>query len=264
MGAIPMKNRPASLTRSIRSLAGFLRLAVGMVVDAAVRPRAFRRPAVRLVFHKQIYFTGMQAAFPVLLAALAVGVALETQMRSVLGSGEEVNVRMQRMVVQGEIAPLLTGLIVLGRSGAAMATELANMKVRGEIRLLYLLGIDPGEYLIAPRLLAATLCLPVLTVFFHLVSSMVAPLAASFFEDVQLVAHYRELFSTMQVGGILLVFLKAMVFGLVISSTACATGIHVPPERTWVPQAAEMSVLRGLVGLLAADLVFAFLRVFLK
>ena len=235
-------SKPAAptLTRSIRSLGGFLRLAVGMVVDSAARPGAFRRPAVRLVFHKQIYFTGMQAVFPVLLAALAVGVALETQMRSVLGGGEEVNVRMQRLIVQGEIAPLLTGLIVLGRSGAAMATELATMKVRGEIRLLYLLGIDPGECLIAPRLLAATLCLPVLTVFFHVVSAVVAPLVASFLEDVQLVAHYRELFSTMQVGGILLVFVKSTVFGLVISATACATGIHVPPEGTWIPQAAEM------------------------
>lgn len=255
-----MVTRSHPSLRLFRSLGGFFGLAGGMVVRSLVRPGVFHRPPVRLVLHKQIYFTGIQALFPVVLAALAVGLALETQMRSVLGSGEELNVRMHKMVVLGEIAPLLAALIVLGRSGAAMATELASMKVRGEIRLLYTLGIDPGDYLLAPRLLAATLALPALTVAFQIVSAMVAPVAASFIEEVQLVAHYRGLFGSFEIHEIVLVYAKSAIFGLVISATACATGIYVPPEGVWIPQAAELAVLRGLVGLLATDLAFAILR----
>ena len=245
--------------RVVLSIVEFTRQALSMVFWA-LRPSVFRRPAVRLVLSKQIYFTGIQAVLPIALAALAIGLTFETQMRSVLGSGVEINVKMNKLVVLGELAPLLAGVIVLGRSGAAMATELASMKVRGEIRSLYLMGVDPGEYLIAPRLLGAAISVPALTLVFQLVAAGLSPVLASFFTDVPLLANYEALCKTIELHEIILVFMKSAVFGLLISSAACASGIFVPPERTWVPQASELAVMRGLAGLLIADIVFAIIH----
>ena len=78
-----------------------------------------RRPAVRQVFYKQVLFTGIQALLPVTVAGLAVGIGLLSQMRSLLGSGTELNVKMLQLVVMREFAPLLSSFIVLGRSGSA-------------------------------------------------------------------------------------------------------------------------------------------------
>jgi phospholipid/cholesterol/gamma-HCH transport system permease protein len=246
-------------SRVVLSILEFARQALSMVFWA-LRPSVFRRSAVRMVLSKQIYFTGIQAVLPISLAALAIGLTFETQMRSVLGSGVEINVKMNKLVVLGELAPLLAGVIVLGRSGAAMATELASMKVRGEIRSLYLMGIDPGEYLVAPRLLGAAISVPALTLVFQLVAAGLSPVLASFFTDVPLLAHYAALRNTLELHEIILVFLKSAVFGLMIASTACASGIFVPPERTWVPQAAELAVMRGLAGLLGTDIIFAIIH----
>jgi len=234
-------------------------LTLGMIL-CALRPSVFRRPAVRLVLSKQVYFTGMQAVLPIALAALAIGLTFETQMRSILGSGVEINVKMNKLVVLGELAPLLAGMIVLGRSGAAIATELASMKVRGEIRSLYLMGVDPGQYLIAPRLLGAAVSVPALTLVFQFVAAGLSPVLASLFIDVPLLTHYEELWRTLELHEIILVFVKSVAFGLIISSAACASGIFVPPERTWVPQAAELAVMRGLVGLLGTDILFAIIH----
>ncbi len=246
-------------SRMVLSILEFTQQTLGMVLWA-LRPSVFRRPAVRLVLSKQIYFTGIQAVLPIALAALAIGLTFETQMRSILGSGVEINVKMNKLVVLGELAPLMAGVIVLGRSGAAMATELASMKVRGEIRSLYLMGIDPGQYLIAPRLLGAAVSVPALTLVFQLVAAGLSPVLASFFIDVPLLTQYSALWNTLELHEIVLVFLKSAVFGLLISSVACASGIFVPPERTWVPQAAELAVMRGLIGLLGADIVFAIIH----
>jgi phospholipid/cholesterol/gamma-HCH transport system permease protein len=241
----------------MRSFLEFFQLTAGVAAHSFSRIGALRQPATTRVFHKQILFTGIQALLPVTVAGLAVGIGLVSQMRSLLGSGVELNVKMMQLVVLREFAPLLTGFIVLGRSGSAMATELAAMKVRGEIRTLYLLGIDPGDYLLVPRVLGCCIAVPALTLVFQLVATGVGPAFASLFVEMRLVPYYIMLIDQIALSDILINLSKTFTFGLIISSVACSTGIYVPAERVWVPQAAELSVLRCFILLLLADLFFA-------
>ena len=243
--------------RLLKSLLSFFQLTVGVAAYACGHIGALRRPAIRLVFYKQLLFTAIQALLPVFIAGLAVGIGLVTQMRSLLGSGVELNVKMMQLVVLREFAPLLTSFIVLGRSGSAMATELAAMKVRGEIRTLYLLGIEPGDYLLVPRIIGCCVAVPALTLVFQLVAAGAGPAVASMFVEIPLTPFYAAMAADVAFGDIVFSLAKTFCLGLIIASVACSTGIFVPPKRTWIPQAAELSVLRGFILLLLTDLLFA-------
>ncbi len=251
-------------TQVVRSVGSFVGQMIEVVGYAGTHLGALRRPAVRLVFHKQVLFTGIQALLPVVIAGLVVGIALMTQMRALLGSGVDLNVKMLRLVVMREFAPLLTAFIVLGRSGSAMATELAGMKVRGELRTLYLLGISPGDYLLVPRIIGCALAVPALTLVFQFVAAVVGPVVASFFVKLELTPFYLELVTEIRLLDVVLSLMKTTLLGLSIAGVACATGCFVPPERTWIPQAAELAVLRGFVLLLGVDLVFALIHMLLS
>lgn len=251
-------------TRVLHSVGTFAGQLVEVIGYAGTHPGALRAAAVRRVFHKQVLFTAIQALLPVTVAGLVVGIALMTQMRALLGSGVDLNVKMLRVVVLREFAPLLTAFIVLGRSGSAMATELAGMKVRGELRTLYLLGVSPGDYLLVPRILGCALAVPALTLVFQFVAAVVGPVVAGCFVKIELAPFYLKLFTGIRLLDVVLSLMKTTLLGLVIAGVACATGCFVPPERVWIPQAAELSVLRGFVLLLVVDLVFAALQILLS
>jgi len=249
--------------RFFAPLAGFIATVPTTALHGIRGVAELRRPSVRAVYQRQIYFTGIQALLPVIIAAAAVGIALQTQMQSLLGSGVEINVRMLQLVVLREFAPLVTAFIILGRSGSAMATELALMKVRGEIRQLYLMGIDPGSYLVVPRVWACIVAAVTLTLLFQLVAVGVGPAATSLLMQTDLQPYYQALLRGLDLKEILLSLAKSATFGAIISGCGCGCGLFVPPQRLWVPQAAELAVMRGFVLLLGADLIFAILDLLL-
>jgi phospholipid/cholesterol/gamma-HCH transport system permease protein len=249
--------------RIFAPLAGFLATVPTTALVGFRHVAELRRPAVRAVYQRQIYFTGIQALLPVMVAAAAVGIALQSQMQSLLGAGVEINVRMLQLVVLREFAPLVTAFIILGRSGSAMATELALMKVRGEIRQLYLMGIDPGHYLIVPRVWACVVSAVALTLLFQLVAAGVGPAATSLLMGNDLLPYYQSLLRGLQLREIALSLAKSATFGAIIAGCGCGSGLFVPPLRAWIPQAAELAVMRGFIILLAADLGFAILSLLL-
>jgi len=254
---------PAGI-RFFAPLAGFLTTIPTTALRGFCHFGELRRPSVRAVYQRQLYFTGIQALLPVMIAAAAVGIALQSQMQSLLGAGVELNVRMLQLVVLREFAPLVTAFIILGRSGSAIATELALMKVRGEIRQLYLMGIDPASYLIVPRVWACIVSTVSLTLLFQLVAAGVGPAATSLLMQTDLLPYYQTLLRGLDFWEMGLSLAKSITFGMIIAGCGCGSGIFVPPQRTWIPQAAELAVMRGFILLLAADLGFAILNLMLS
>ena len=97
--------RPAQ-THVLGSIISFFQLTAGILVHALTHLDALRRRPVMEVTFKQIYFTGIQALLPASFAAVAIGLTMETQLRALLGSGIELNVKMLKLVVLREFAPL--------------------------------------------------------------------------------------------------------------------------------------------------------------
>ncbi len=246
----------ARQTNVLSSTLSFVQLTTGIIIHTATHLDALRRRPVRSLAYKQIYFTGIQALLPVSFAAMAIGFTMETQMRSLLGSGIEINMKMLKLVVLREFAPLFTAFIVLGRSGAAISSELAAMKVQGEIRNLYLMGIDPGDYLIVPRVVGCAVAVPVLTFYFQSIVVGVGPALASTLVEINLGPYYQSFFNSITLSEVVGSMSKNVCFGLIIAATACSSGIYVPASRIWIPQAAELAVMRGFILLLAGDAFF--------
>jgi phospholipid/cholesterol/gamma-HCH transport system permease protein len=152
-----------------------------------------------------------------------------------------------------EIGPLITAVIVIGRSGSAITAELGTMKVAEEIEALNVMGIDPVKYLVVPRLLAMTIMMPCLTVLGEgiglfagwLISVCSLHLDPIFYVVNSIAAvEQRDLFSGL---------LKALVFGMTVGTIGCFYGMQVEGGAEGVGQATTKSVVMSLTAMLALD-----------
>ncbi len=158
-----------------------------------------------------------------------------------------------------EVGPVLTALVVGGRVSAAIAAEVGTMKVTEQIDAMEMIAIDPVEYLVLPRLVAATLMLPVLTVFadfLALVGGMVVARLAvgvsfSTFEDgLTMFFRYQDL-----VGGLL----KTFVFGFIIAFMGCYNGFRTKGGAEGVGMSTMKAVVSSCLLILITNYLLAFL-----
>ena len=152
---------------------GFWQWPVQFISDAVAviwqscRPITWRR-SIRTEFIRQCYQVGAQALPFILVSGIFVGFGLVAQAfhwLKVFGSTALFGGVMSTVLVR-EIAPVLVGLIVIGRSGSALLVELGTMKTEGQVHMLDAQGIDPFLYLVVPRVLAFCVCMFSLTTAF--------------------------------------------------------------------------------------------------
>ncbi|MGH8642670.1 MAG: ABC transporter permease, partial [Burkholderiales bacterium] len=134
------------------------------------RLKLLANPMVRLVFQRQVYFVGVRGLPVITLLAFATGALMVTQATSVLGAGNSYLYVMLVWTLVTEAAPLFVAIVVIGRSATVISTELALMKVRGEMRHMEHMRIDPRDYLALPRIVAFTVSLLAATFFYQVVS----------------------------------------------------------------------------------------------
>ena len=239
-----------TLTR-VRSVTYLLAVAFA-VLQAAVKPRHWPRP-VRNVLARQILFTGYEAARFVTFIALLVGLSVVLQAQVFLRKFGQSDLLgpILVMVLIREIGPLLTNFVVIGRSGTAMATEMASMKVNGEVRVLDAQGLDPFLYLVLPRVLGAALSIFCLTVIFVSVASL-SGFASGLLLGAQTggpTVFLDSFFSSMTKADVINLLIKSFVPGLLTGVICCTEGLSVQGAATEVPQAASRAVVRSMIAL---------------
>lgn len=222
------------------------------VMRAAARPPHWPRP-VRNVLARQILFTGYEASRFVALIALLVGLSVVVQAQVFLrkvGQSELLGPILVMVLVR-EVGPLLTNFVVIGRSGTAMATEMASMKVNGEVRVLDAQGLDPFLYLAMPRVLGAAISIFCLTVIFVAVA-----LLSGFTSGLLLGAQtggpglfVDSVFSSLTQADVLNLLIKSFVPGLITGTICCTEGLGVKGAATEIPQAATRSLVRSTLWL---------------
>lgn len=198
----------------------------------ALRPRSWRR-TTRTVFLRQCFYTGNKATGLIALLGILLGFGVIFQAYSWLeaaGTRGILSGVIMTLLVR-EIAPPLVGLVVLGRSGAAIVSELGIMKATGQVQLLDVQGIDPFSYLVVPRVIAMgimtfCLCLAFLLVTFlsgHVFASiagLVAPFPRDLVDGWLAPMSHRE--------GLALL-LKTLLTGHICGVICCVEGLSVPP-----------------------------------
>ena len=211
------------------------------------------RPVLR-VYLKQVYFTGVQALAIILFLFLLIGALIVTQMTSLAGAGSApLTGKVLVWIVVRELGPLLTAVIVIARSGTAIATELATMKINGEIDVLESLGIPAMRYLILPRILGVTTAVLVLTLYAETVSVAGGFLTASLAWGVPLEQYNQGIVPFLTVREIGISFFKSLVFGLLVSTVCCRQGLSVGESLTQVPQAGTKGVMQSLLLVFLLD-----------
>lgn len=152
-----------------------------------------------------------------------------------------------------ELAPVLTGLMVTGRAGAAIATELGSMRVTEQIDALATMAVDPEQYLIVPRVLAGLLAFPLLTAIFNLVGLGAAYLIAVHLEGVTDAEFWSRIPDWIGIRDVLGGIAKAAIFGWVVMLAACYKGFYAQGGARGVGVATTQAVVLGSVLILVLD-----------
>lgn len=256
----------SSLGRSALSIyitiSELLALLVGVAGSFSVSILRIRRPVLQVCL-RQIFFTGNEAFKVVFLISMAVGIAIISQMSNVADAGRGSLIgKVFVWVVIREVAPLITALVVIARSGSAIAIEMGQMKHKGEIEYLEALGIPGEQYLLMPRVLGAGIALLVLNVYFNLISITSGLLVSWLAWQIPL-AHIKQgLISVLTIKEIVITSCKSLLFGIVIAAVGCNAGLRVGESITEIPQAGTRSVINSMVIVFVADVLISFTFLF--
>ncbi len=228
------------------------------VVREGLRPRTWSAP-VRAVLARQILFTGIEAMRFVGGLGVIIGIAVVLQTWAMLmrfGRSDLLGPVLVTLIVR-ELGPLLTNFIVIGRSGNAIATELATMKIRGEVRLLEGSGVDPFLYLVIPRAVGMALSMLGLGVLFVVVTFASATLVGTFLrgQGAQAMLFTRNLFAAVTPTDLINLVAKLLLPGMLIAVICAREGLSVRGAATEVPQAATRGVMRSVAALFVVILV---------
>lgn len=204
---------------------------------------------------RQMEFVGVKSLFVVILTGAFTGAVLALQSYNALKRfgaeslvGPTVALSMAR-----ELGPVLTGLMVTGRAGSAMATELGTMRVTEQIDALYTMAVNPVKYLVSPRILSGVLMMPVLAVVTDFVGVLGGYFVAVKMLGVNSGVYIGRTVDFVKPQDIFDGLIKASVFGLILSLVACYHGFNTAGGAAGVGESATKSVVLGSVLILVAD-----------
>jgi phospholipid/cholesterol/gamma-HCH transport system permease protein len=155
-----------------------------------------------------------------------------------------------------ELGPLMTAIIMAGRTGSAFAAELGTMKVNEEINALTTMGLDPVRFLVVTRVIGAVVMMPLLTLFSNLLGLLGG--AVVFLSlDFPLVTYYQQMLSAVHLKDLTGGLVKAFVFGILVAGIGCLRGLQTRTGASAVGLSATRAVVSGIVLVVIADGVFS-------
>lgn len=197
----------------------------------------------------QIYFTGYQALPLITVLGLATGTVLIMQglMNLSLVGGASMLGSFLVATVLREVTPLLTALIVVARSGTAVASELGNMRANREIDALISMGINPFSYIVFPRLAAGVICVLCLAFYFCLVALLGGFAVVKLVQDISSTFYFDSLLTSITREDIFVFALKNSFSGLIIFLVSCYQGLSVKRSPHEVPRATTDAVVHSIL-----------------
>lgn len=218
---------------------------------------AFKRPFRWRLLVEQAEFVGFGSLFIVLLTGVFTGAVFTLQsvialrkvgMESMVGS-------TVMLAVSRELAPVLTSLMVAGRVGSAMATELGTMRVTEQIDAMEVMAVDPVQYLVTPRVIAGAFMVPCLSVIFLMMAALGSYVVAIFVLGIDEGAYFARIEWYLDPYDFTHGFYKAIVFGFVLSLVGCYKGFNAEGGARGVGMATTNAVVIGSISIFVLDYV---------
>lgn len=158
-----------------------------------------------------------------------------------------------------EMGAVMTAVVLAGRTGAAFAATLGNMKANEEIDALEVLGIPPVQFLVLPRLLALGVMMPLLALYANALGIAGGMLVAFGLLAIPPTAFWAEMLTIVDLSDVATGVIKATAFGLIIGLSGCLRGLQAERSAAGVGRAATSAVVTALLLIIVADAVFAVL-----
>lgn len=239
-------------------------LAAALLVESAMwvlTGRARHQPVRLEAILRQAMEIGIGAIPIVFVLSFAIGMMVAIQgiySLAIFGAESKVTLGVALSVTR-EFAPLITGILVAGRSGSALAARLGTMKINEEVSALIVMGINPVRYLVAPPLIAMLVMLPVLTWFADCVALLGAGLYISADLGMSFSAYLGELREVTKLGDLVHGIGKSALFALLITLVGVVNGIGVSGGAEGIGRVTTRAVVHAISAIVIADMVFAFL-----
>jgi phospholipid/cholesterol/gamma-HCH transport system permease protein len=245
-------------TRSLISFVGELVSALGR---AASHPRSVRwRDVVRVA-----ETAGVNALPIIVLVSFLMGVIMAFQGAiSLRRFGADIFVaNLVGLAMLRELGPLMTAIILAGRSGSAFAAELGTMTVREEIDALKTMGLDPVRFLVVTRVIAAVVMTPLLTVFADLLGLIGGAVVMRSF-GIPLVTFYHQVQYQVTYGSFVGGLVKSFVFGILVAAIGCLRGLQTTTGASAVGESTTRAVVSGIVLIVITDGIFSVVYYYLN
>jgi len=215
-----------------------------------VKPRQFRFGDCALAFER----AGFDGLPITTMVGLLLGLILAFESAASLKMfGVEVYVAdLIAIGLFRELGPLVTAIILAGRSGSAFAAEIGTMKVDEELDALTTMGLPPVRFLVLPRMVASALVMPVLTIFSE-IAGLIGGCIVLRIMNVPTSVFWKHVISTSSLFMISFGLAKGMLFGLLIGFIGCASGLRTKNTADGVGVAATNAVVGGIVAIAVTD-----------
>jgi phospholipid/cholesterol/gamma-HCH transport system permease protein len=212
------------------------------------------RPAQLLL---ALDFIGAGSTFIVALVGLFTGMAFTVS--TIVGfrqfSAEGMVGGVVALALARELAPVLAAVVVTARAGSTMASELGNMRVTEQIDAITTMGVSPVQYLVAPRVLATTMMLPLLAICFGVAGQSGAYLVAVVWQGIDPGVFFDKIGQFLQTSDIRMLVVKSTVFGFVVSCICCKKGFQAAGGARGVGEATAKAVVASIIAIFAFDYV---------
>ena len=207
---------------------------------------------------KQLYSVGVMSLAIIVVSGIFIGMVLSLQGFSILakyGSEQAVG-QMVALTLLRELGPVVTALLFAGRAGSALTAEIGNMKSTEQLSSLAMIGVDPLKYIVAPRLWAGFISMPLLAMIFSVVGIWGGAMVAvdwlgvyegSFWANMQSSVSFRE--------DVLNGVIKSLVFAFVVTWIAVFQGYDCEPTSEGISRATTKTVVYASLAVLGLDFI---------
>lgn len=240
---------------NVRDIVHFVGECVLSAVRLAKHPRKFRWGDCVAEMQQ----CGPMAVPIVSLVAFLIGVTLAYTAAIVLRmvGGDIWIADIIGLATVREVGAVMTGVVLAGRTGAAFAATLGNMKTNEEIDALETLGIPAVQFLVLPRLLALALMMPLLTLYANALGILGGMVVAYGLLSIPPTAYWVEMLTIVDLSDVAAGVIKGTAFGLIIGLAGCLRGLQAERSAAGVGRAATSAVVTALLLMVVADAVFA-------
>jgi phospholipid/cholesterol/gamma-HCH transport system permease protein len=217
-------------------------------------------PATFKRFHlitEQMFLLGVNSLPIVFLTSIFVGAVSAWQVKYVFGDAIPLTYLGAAVgkAIFTELGPVLTAIIITGRIGAKLAAELGTMRVTEQIDAMTCLSLDPYSYLLAPRLIAGIVMLPILNIFSSFFAIISAQLLSQFALGLSNADFFQGLKLLFKVQDVVVCMVKSLVFGAVIALSGCYYGFLTKGGAVGVGNSTKKAVVAAMVLILVTNLL---------